>query len=242
MRRGWRAPLQRDIESRRRASGVGAANSTFTIEGDWDSQFKQFIGRLGGLSTSWRRASVTVQNRAARIIALLYKEFIRQGIEPENSALTQILTGVHPPLSGLADYIIVVESNAERGQSTYPGRPKPALVTWHPDWATIAFLHDRGYSFIPTQQQRDALFNAAAKIAGGKKHFLEEGFSTQGIWIIPARPHAHFLRSPEMDRVLKVVAIDVIKAEENLSSRDRRPPNEPWKPRYKKNIDDMRNL
>jgi hypothetical protein len=220
--------------------------SQYAIEGNWKQEFARFIGRLGGLATSWRRMPIDVQNQAAHIIAELYRMFIREGIEPENSALTQVLTGIHPPLSGLADYIIVVESGDSRATGAYPGRPKPALVTWHPDWTVIAFLHDRGYAFVPSPQQREALFKRAEGIAGSTDHFLEEGFSTQGIWEVPARPHAWYIRSPEMDRLLEVVAMAHL-AGKPFNVKSTRPPNVPWSPGQSKKgktgrLDDIRQI
>lgn len=224
-----------------------AGNTTYTIQGDWDKEFKRFIGRLGGLSTSWRRMPPHVQNEAAHIMADIYRMRIRQGIDPENSMLTQIVYGIHPPLSGLADYIMVVEAGTQtRGKSTYPGRTKPALVTWHPDWAEIAFMHDRGYAFVPTPQQKAFLFARALDVVGSKDNFLEEGNNNNGVWLIPARPHAHFLNDDVMDRMLMNVAKAKV-AGLMINLKSERPKSEPYRSfdrggNMRDNIDDMHNL
>jgi hypothetical protein len=207
--------------------------------GDWRKEWGRFIGRLGGLSNAWRRCTHDVQDAAAMIMAAMYQAFIREGIDPENSVLTQIIHGVHPPLSGLADYIVVIKAGRTGGVRNR----RPTVITWHKDWATIAFLHDRGYAFVPTEQQKNHLFHQASDIAGGKEHFLSEGFGTQGIWLVPARPHAHFLTSERMGKVLGLVAEAVIRGKfDPKSISSQRPANVPWTPKFFTPIDDVGHL
>jgi hypothetical protein len=210
--------------------GVG---KDLQVLGNWHSQFSKFVGYLGALSRQWSKSAPHIQNQAAHIVAELYRAFIRQGVGPENSTLTQILSGVHPPLAGLADYIIVREAT----------NGKPAVVTWDPHWTKIAVLHDIGWVYAPSQKQRNALFARATSIAGldsdGKPHFLTNDFGTNGLWIYPARPHSHFLKSKEHQAILVRVAQEVLAGRKVPDFSTSRPSASAWRPLIQVNADMM---
>lgn len=172
----------------------------------WKSDFARFIREITMLGAQWRGMPVSIQNIAAEIIAEQYRRFLRgDHLSPELRPLTQILQGEHAPLVGLADHVIVRKTiNPD----------KSALVTWEKGWAKIALMHDRGYYIIVTEKQRDAMFRFALLAGANRSDFIDTSHmlpgSSKSYWEVPARPHAFFLGSPAMEKILKIVAEGVM--------------------------------
>lgn len=213
-------------------SGSGSSGGgVLDLGGTWRKDFARFTGAIGNMSRRWITMAPHIQDQAAEIVADLYREYIRRGISPENTVLTKILSGVHPPLAGLADHIVVIKAGA-RGLAHgfgHPGRVKPAVVTWDQKWMKVAFMHDVGYAIHVTPEQRNAIFAAAERISGVPRgdSFLTDGFSSQGIWLVPARHHSDYLKSPEHERTLGLVAQALLMGKVP-SLKTSRPPSEPW--------------
>lgn len=151
-------------------------------------EFKREIRRamlvLARMATSAAKSAPAVQNRMANIVADAYVFFLRKGVEPENSKLTMAIHGTQPPLSSLADHIVVRESSND----------KAAIVTFQPGWGKIAVLHDRGYAMQVTERQRRALFAMAMANGYRAEDFLDDGYGNNSeVWIVPPRPHLHML-------------------------------------------------
>jgi hypothetical protein len=140
-----------------------------------------FLERMG---KSAAKSAPDVQNRMANIVADAYVFFLRLGVEPENTKLTMAIHGMQPPLSSLADHVVVRESSSD----------KPAIVTFEPGWGKIAVIHNLGYAMQVTEQQRKALFAMATANGYKVEDFINEGWgNNSGIWTVPARPHLHML-------------------------------------------------
>ena len=195
-----------------------------TITGDFKKEMGRFSGTLGLVALELNKAPPHIQNMAAEIIAELYRGFLRKGVGDELSRLAKILGGDRPALSGLADHVIVIRARSR-------GEGMPAVVTFQKEWMKIAFLHDRGYAMRPTPKQK-SLIGAAIMKAGSKDDVLEDGMGSGGseIWLVPARPHIHFLRGSMLDNVLKRVAVSILSGKGVPNIKTSRPVSIPWKP------------
>ena len=195
-----------------------------TITGNYMEEIGKFTGTLGLVALSLAQAPPHIQNVAADVIADLYRGFLRKGVGDNLARLTKILTGDHPPLSGLADHVIVIKASSR-------GEGKPAVVTFEPEWMKIAFLHDRGYAIKPTDRQK-ALIGAAIAITGSKDTVLEDGMGSGGsdIWLIPARPHIFFLRGSVIDSALRIVATSILSGKGIPDISSSRPASPAWRP------------
>lgn len=193
---------------------------------DFDAALVAFSKRLEDISKELVDAAPRIQDIAAAVIADLYRAFLRRGVGDELQPITKILheLGDHPPLSTLADHVIIEQSSTVSVRAHTRGggkvsvrahkRGQPAMVLFEKtdkDWNAIAVMHDRGFAIQPTDLQRKALIARALLKSGEFRAFLDgEGFESQGIWLIPARPHAHFLEKQSLDQELATVARAII--------------------------------
>lgn len=182
------------------------------FKGDLKKEMNRFAGNLAIWSNKLRSSEAAVQNRSAEIIAAIYRKKLRRGIGTELSPVTKIITGDHPPLSGLADHVIVKRATGQGG---------PAVVTFEKGWAKIALLLDRGYGVEATPAMIARLRLTIMDATGrAPEAIFEEGFGSAGFWIIPSRPHIHLLNGPDMHAMLDKVARFMMKTGRlpNLSS------------------------
>lgn len=185
-----------------------------------DPAFKKglddFRNDLIRLTKAWQNLETNVQDTAAEIIGELYKAFLRNGVGPELSPMTQILNGGNmPPLATLADHVIIVKSR----------RGTPAFVTFERDWDKIAVMQDRGYAIIPSVRQREALINVANDLFGSPQWMTD---STGGVWLVPSRPHLKFFQSGQLDPLLGKVGQAIATGKKLPSFKTQRPQPEPY--------------
>lgn len=172
------------------------------FESDW-MRYLNFIGQLGRRLQSKPRE---VQNEAARIISYLYRGFLRAGVDPQLTPISEVLSKGDEPLASLADHVTVRENSLR-------GVPRPAVVTFHDGWGKVAFLLDRGYIIEVTPKIRGSLFMRAMDATGlFPEDFLtgENASGSTKYWIVPPRPHLHFLKSDDLDKVLGALAEQII--------------------------------
>lgn len=199
------------------SAGMERASATsplteYSSKKEVNSGFMKFINFLRNLERQWESMPRSVQNRMAHTVADFYRNFLRDGVGAENRPLTWLLEqkidgigtgqprGVHAPLEGLADHVIVLETSLK-------DRARPAVVTFEPGWTMKAYLQDRGYAIQVTDAMRNALFSEAEAIGGvSRSKFLDKGVK-QPVWIVPARPHLWFFRSAQLDRLMEIISI-----------------------------------
>lgn len=210
------------------------SDGAIIFKGNFEKELEKFRKQLANYTEGLKGSKVTIQNRTAEILADLYRHFLRQGIEPNQSKITVAYKGgEEPPLSGLADYVTVlyarpgprIQNRDSKGRYE-TGFSDQAIVTFTKEFASIALLHDRGYAVNITPERRRAIMRQALENAP-KSFFLDDGFSSQGVWIIPARPHAHILGSPEAERILYAVAERIIANKKLPKFSHGRPPRIP---------------
>lgn len=193
-----------------------AATAKFIVDPGFQKGLNDFRDDLIRIAKAWQRLEPRVQDTAAEIIAELYKAFLRAGVGPGLSPLTQILKGGNmPPIATLADHVIVVKSQ----------RGVPAVVTFERDWDKIALMQDRGYAIIPTARQREALLNVANDLFGSPSWLTD---TNGGVWLVPARPHLNFFSSGKLDPLLGRVGQAIATGKRLPNFKTKRPQPEPY--------------
>lgn len=193
-----------------------AATAQILVDPAFKKGLDDFRNDLIRLTKAWQRLEPRVQDTAAEIIGELYKAFLRAGVGPDLTPMTQILKGGNmPPLATLADHVLVVKSS----------RGTPAFVTFERDWDKIAVMQDRGYAIIPTARQREALINIANDAFGSPSWITD---STGGVWLVPARPHLKFFSSGRLDPLLGKVGQAIATGKRLPSFKTKRPQPDPY--------------
>lgn len=191
----------------------------------FDRDMRAMRQQLVRITSELKRAEPHIQNTAAEVILDLYKMFLRQGVGEELTKFTKALheLGDHPPLSTLADHVIM--------EPSVKGRPAAIAFenTGGKDWGVIAVMHDRGYVIQADAKLRAALVAMITLKYGRTDAVLDDNTSQGGLWIVPARPHLHFFDKNSLDEKLAKVA-QAIFAGKVPNLKTERPPRVEYRP------------
>ncbi|KKL73183.1 hypothetical protein LCGC14_2077480, partial [marine sediment metagenome] len=147
------------------------------------------------------------------------------------SFMTKTIYGFDPPpLKRLARHIIVEIPKQRRNvKGQFQSGFHPAVITVEKGWERIAFTLDRGAIIIPTPKQRAMLF-ARVHEAYGKQLPENQGRSSGGVWVMPARPWSHLFASSDIPKIFQDVAETVFSGK--TAKRDQQAPKEAWRDAY----------